>query len=183
MTENPQITEFHRTAFVNQSPASASRGIDLDLIYGMANRSRVLIIDDDPDMVGLLKEILRTAGFDVVGALGCREALKKCTDFPPSLIMLDLMMPEIDGWQTFSSLREVTSAPVIVVSAITNKEEVVHGLQIGADDYVTKPFFNAEIVARVNSVLRRAKSSELPDRYSFPEFNLVINIDTKEVSA
>jgi len=182
MIDNQQINALPRTPQGSPSATTASRGIDLDLIYGMANRNRVLIIDDDPDMVGLLKEILRSAGFDVVGALGCNEALKKCTDFPPSLIMLDLMMPEIDGWQTYNSLREVTSAPVIVVSAITNKESVVNGLQIGADDYVTKPFFNAEVIARVNSVLRRAKSAEMPARYAFPDYDLIINLDTKEVS-
>lgn len=161
---------------------SLNRGADLDLIYGMETRQRALVVDDDPDTVVLLKEILRGAGFDVSGAFDCHEALKKASDFPPNVILLDLMMPEIDGWQTFEYLREVTNAPVIMVSALTGKEMVVRGLQGGADDYVTKPFFNAEVVARVNTVLRRARTGDSPRRYVFPAKSLVIDLETQEVS-
>lgn len=159
-----------------------NRGADLDLIYGMDTRQRALIIDDDPDTVGLLKEVLRGAGFDVAGAMDCHEALKKATDFPPNVILLDLMMPEIDGWRTYDYLREITSAPVIMVSAMTAKEAVVKGLQIGADDYVTKPFYNAEVVARVNTVLRRNRTTEPPRRYVFPAIGMVIDLETQEIS-
>ncbi|MDD5370812.1 MAG: response regulator transcription factor [Anaerolineaceae bacterium] len=161
---------------------ATNRGADLDLIYGMETRQRALVVDDDPDTVVLLKEILRGAGFDVTGAFDCHEALKKVTDFPPNVILLDLMMPEIDGWQTFEYLREVTNAPVIMVSAMTGKEMVVRGLQSGADDYVTKPFFNAEVIARVNTVLRRARTVDSPRRYVFPSRSLVIDLETQEVN-
>ena len=168
---------------VNSNAAPLSlRGADLDLIYGMENRQRALIVDDDPDTVGLLKEVLRGAGFDVIGAYNCTEALKKASDFPPHVILLDLMMPDIDGWQTYSYLREITPAPVIMVSALTGKESIIRGLETGADDYLTKPFFNGEVVARVNTVLRRVQNTEPAHRYVFPTIALVIDMENQEVS-
>jgi DNA-binding response OmpR family regulator len=100
----------------------------------------------------------------------------------PDIILLDLMMPETDGWQTYQYLREITNAPVIIVSARANKEDVVLGLQIGVDDYVTKPFFNDEVVARVRAVLRRARPSEHRSNLVFPHISLTINLETQEVS-
>jgi DNA-binding response OmpR family regulator len=163
------------------SPQSTT-GVDLDLLYGAPERQRVLIIDDEPDTVFLLKEILRGAGFDVIGAMNFNEALKKVADIPPDIILLDLMMPEVDGWETYKYLRQMTKVPVIVVSAKASKEEVVDGLQRGVDDYVTKPFYNAEVVARVRAVLRRADTGEQVRRLFFPAVQLVINLDTKQVS-
>ncbi len=182
MAEIQSIDPFKTQIVSSSAQDSLNRGIDLDLIYSMPTRQRVLIIDDDPDTVQLLKEVLRTGGFDVVGASGCGEALKKCTTLAPNIILLDLMMPEIDGWQTFHYLREMTEAPVIVVSAKNSKDDVVKGLQIGVDDYVTKPFFNAEVIARINTVLRRVKSSTTTNQYVFPEAELVINLENQEVS-
>lgn len=163
------------------SNAARARGMDLDLIYDMPDRQKVLIIDDDIDTVQLLKEILRASGFDVIGANSCDEALRKCADMPPHIILLDLMMPDKDGWETFKYLREITTAPVIVVSAKDAKEEVVRGLQIGVDDYMTKPFFNAEVVARVKTVLRRARTPEVTSKMVFPDIDLVINLESQEV--
>ena len=157
-------------------------GIDLDAIYGSNERQRVLIVDDDPDTVSLLKQIISRAGFDVISALGCQEAVRKCTEFPPQMILLDLMLPEIDGWQTYDYLRHITSAPVIIVSAIDRKEDVVRGLQIGADDYITKPFFNAEVIQRVRTVLNRIKSAEPSAQLVFPDIELTINLETQEVA-
>lgn len=162
-------------------PMGTSTGIDLDQIYEQPDRKRVLIVDDDADMVFLLKQILRTAGFDVVGATSGAEAVKKCADLPPNLILLDLMMPEIDGWKTYEYLREVTGAPVIIISAISTKDDIVRGLHLGVDDYVTKPFFNAEVVARVQTVLRRATPPEPMKHLVFPEIKMVIDLDTQEV--
>ena len=122
------------------------------------------------------------AGFDVIGASNASEALKKCADIPPDIILLDLMMPEMDGWQTFEYLREMTAAPVIIVSAKGSKEDIVQGLQVGVDDYVTKPFFNAEVIARVKAVLRRSKAPEHKTTLVFPSIPLIINLETMEVS-
>ncbi len=157
-------------------------GVDLDLLYEVPERQRVLIVDDEADTVYLLKEILRAAGFDVIGASGFHEALKKAKDIPPDIILLDLMMPEMDGWETYRFLRQMTKAPVIVVSAKATKEEVVDGLQRGVDDYVVKPFYNAEVIARVKTVLRRSESPEQIRRLFFPDVELAINLSTKQVS-
>ncbi|MEN6409911.1 MAG: response regulator transcription factor [Anaerolineaceae bacterium] len=165
----------------NLRPLTTSTGMDLDQIYEQPDRKRVLIVDDDTDMVFLLKQILRTAGFDVVGATSGAEAVKKCTDLPPNIILLDLMMPEIDGWKTYEYLREITGAPVIIISAISAKDEVVKGLQLGVEDYVTKPFYNAEVVARVQTVLRRATPPQPVTHLVFPEIQLVIDLDAQEV--
>ncbi len=182
MEKNPveSLQLSNATGYPSRPPVVS--GVDLDMIYGIPNRQRVLIIDDDPDMVLLLKEILRGAGFDVVGALGCNEALKKCSDLSPHVILLDLMMPDIDGWQTYRYIREMTNAPVIVVSAKNTKDDIVMGLQGGVDDYVTKPFYNAEVIARVNTVLRRVKTSEVTTRFVFPDPDLVLNLDNQEVT-
>ena len=159
----------------------ASKGLDLDQLYEQPDRPRILIIDDDADTIQLLKELLRSEGFDVYGARNRDEALKKTAEIPPNLVLLDLMMPDHDGWETFTSLREVTNAPVIVISAKDNKDDIVHGLQLGVDDYMTKPFFNAEVVARIKTVLRRARSLENMNQLVFPDIGLEIDLENQEV--
>jgi len=163
-------------------PASASDipGVDLDEVHA-SNRSTVLVVEDEPDTVLLLKQILRMAGYDVLGALNGLEAVQKAADAKPDLILLDLMMPDLDGWQTFQYLRQTTDVPVVIISAIHNKEDVVRALRMGVDDYLTKPFINAEVVARVQAVLRRARPSRKTDRLVFPQSDLVIDFGTQEV--
>jgi len=155
-------------------------GIDLDEIT-KASRQTILVVEDEPDTVFLLKQILRMAGYNVLSAVNGYEAIQKCMDIHPDLILLDLMMPEMDGWQTYQYLREATDVPVIVISAIHNKEDVVRALRIGMDDYITKPFVNAEVVARVQAVLRRARPAKQSDRLVFPHEGLIINFTTQEV--
>lgn len=159
----------------------ARRGIDLDAFVGKASMQRALIVDDDPDTVDLIKIVIRNAGMDVVGAFSGIEALEKCSDLQPNIILLDLMMPGMDGWETYNRLRKLTDAPVIVVSADAKKENVVKGLNIGFDDYVTKPFFPPELVARVNVVLRRAGQSKPVTARIFSAIGLVIDFETHDV--
>ena len=159
----------------------ARRGIDLDAYVGKASMQRALIIDDDPDTVDLIKIVIRNAGMDVVGAFSGNEALEKCSDLQPNIILLDLMMPGMDGWETYNRLRKLTDAPVIVVSADTKKENVVKGLNIGFDDYVTKPFFPPELVARVNVVLRRVGQSKPVTARVFSAIGLVIDYESHDV--
>lgn len=159
----------------------APGGVDLDEVYASERRS-VLVIEDEPDTVVLLKHILRSAGFNVMGALSGNEALKKCAEIRPDLVMLDLMMPEMDGWETYRYLRQMCDVPVIVISAVGNKEDVVKALKMGVDDYLTKPFFNAEVVARAQAVLRRYGKAEDVSRLVFPEIDLVIDFQTQKVT-
>jgi DNA-binding response OmpR family regulator len=159
----------------------AQSGVDLDEVYA-SERHSVLVVEDEPDTVVLLKHILRSAGFNVMGALSGNEALKKCAEIKPDLIMLDLMMPDMDGWETYRYLRQMTDTPVIVISAVGNKEDIVKALRMGVDDYVTKPFFNAEVVARAQAVLRRYGKAEEVSRLVFPEIDLVIDFQTQKVT-
>ncbi len=155
-------------------------GVDLDEIKPVA-RKTILVVEDDPDTVLLLKQILRLAGFDVMGAFNGFEAVQKAAEAKPALILLDLMMPDMDGWQTFQYLRQTTNVPIIIVSAIHNKEDVVRALRMGVDDYLTKPFVNAEVVARVQAVLRRTNPAHQTDRLVFPHSDLIIDFTTQEV--
>lgn len=164
-----------------QDEVVSQRGMDLDTIQTRPSARRALIIDDDPDTVDLIKIIFRNAGMDVVGAFSGKEAIQKCTDSVPSVILLDLMMPDMDGWETYHNIRQMTDVPVIVVSADTKKENVVKGLNIGFDDYVTKPFFPPELVARVNTVLRRASGVTPLTKRVYPEIDLTIDFDTHEI--
>lgn len=157
-------------------------GIDLDTVQAKPSSTRALIIDDDPDTVDLIKIIFRNAGMDVIGAFSGKEAIQKCSHSSPAVILLDLMMPDMDGWETYHNLRQLTDVPVIVVSADTKKENVVRGLNLGFDDYVTKPFFPPELVARVNTVLRRSAGTGQASRRIFPEIDMAIDFETHDVS-
>ena len=165
-----------------QEGVISNKGLDLDTIQSRPSARRALIIDDDPDTVDLIKIIFRNAGMDVVGAFSGKEAIQKCSDSHPTVILLDLMMPDMDGWETFHSIRQMTDVPVIVVSADTKKENVVKGLNLGFDDYVTKPFFPPELVARVNTVLRRASGAGPITKRVFPEIELTIDFESHELS-
>lgn len=158
----------------------AAAGIDLDVLQTQ-DRKRILIVEDDPDTVSLLKLILRRNGYDVISASGGKEGLEKFRNFEPDLVLLDLMMPDMDGWEMFSQLKQTSGVPVIILSAVTGKEHVVRALQLGVDDYLTKPFYNEEVTARVQSVLRRAVVKKDSRRYVFPSVGLVIDSDLHEV--
>jgi DNA-binding response OmpR family regulator len=164
-----------------QESAVSRKGVDLDTLQAKPSARRALIIDDDPDTVDLIKIIFRNTGMDVIGAFSGREAIQKCADTHPSVILLDVMMPEMDGWETFHNIRQMTDVPVIVVSADTKKESVVKGFDLGVDDYVTKPFFPPELVARVNSVLRRASGTSPVTKRVFPEIDLTIDFETHDI--
>jgi DNA-binding response OmpR family regulator len=155
--------------------------IGLDLDESLKRNKRVMIIDDDPDTVELLKRILRLADFDVASARNGVEAPVIAEKVEPDVILLDMMMPEIDGKETFRNLRKVTRAPIIVVSALSSKEMIVDLLNLGTDDYVTKPFHRDEIVARIHAVLRRSKQKSVFDGVSIPEIGFMISFSKREV--
>ena len=166
---------------LTQTNVLSQTGVDLDEVYA-SERHSVLVVEDEPDTVVLLKHILRSAGFNVMGALSGSEALKKCAEAKPDLVILDLMMPDMDGWETYRYLRQMSDVPVIVISAVGNKDDIVKALRMGVDDYVTKPFFNAEVIARAQAVLRRYGKAEDVSRLVFPEIDLVIDFQTQKVT-
>lgn len=167
-----------KESFGNKSQA---RGLDLDLIGMTVPHKRAMIVDDEPDTIEMVKLILTNAGIDVVGAASGKIALDKCLRVSPDVILLDIMMPEMDGFETFGKLREITNSPIIFFTAKVQKEELVKGLQIGADDYITKPYHPAELVARINNTFRRSTNKPPINQYQFPNVELNINLETREV--
>lgn len=159
---------------------SAQPGIDLDSLASR-NQKRVLVVDDEPDTIMLLKHLLIQHGFNVSGAASGRECLKKIDEISPDLVLLDIMMPEMDGMETLLEIRKTSRVPVIIVSAVDQKGQIVTALESGVDDYITKPFNNAEVIARVNAVLRRTAPSAERNILSFPDVGLEVNLSTYEV--
>jgi len=125
----------------------------------MANNKRVVCIEDDPGMIDLVKLILSRKGFQVVGAMGGREGLEAIQREKPDLVLLDLMMPDMDGWEVYQRMKADDSTkaiPVIVVTAKAQSIDKVLGLHIAkVDDYITKPFGPQELLESVEKVLAR----------------------------
>lgn len=124
----------------------------------MADAKKLIVcIEDEPEMIDLVKLILRRAGFDFVGAMGGREGLETVRRFRPDLVLLDLMMPDVDGWDVYRRMKsdpELSSIPVIVITAKAQSIDRVLGLHIaGVDDYITKPFGPQELLASVDTIL------------------------------
>ena len=121
---------------------------------------RILVVDDDPDILQFVQMNLELDGFRVETAPGGRQALERASENPPDLMLLDIMMPEIDGLTVLRRMRSnptTGSVPVIILTARSLAEDRVRGLDLGADDYITKPFDLEELVARVRTVLRRSQ--------------------------
>jgi two-component system, OmpR family, KDP operon response regulator KdpE len=121
--------------------------------------ARVLICDDEVQIVRALKIVLREAGFEAVAATSVREALDAAALRPPDAAIIDLLLPDGTGVDVCRALREWTSAPIVVLSAVGEEDAKVEALEAGADDYVTKPFGPRELVARLQAVLRRASQT------------------------
>jgi DNA-binding response OmpR family regulator len=124
------------------------------------SRSRVLVVDDDALTRGVLREVLERAGHDVREAPDGRAGLRDLYTATPDLVILDVEMPELDGWTTLERIREMSDVPVLMLTARETELERVRGLNGGADDYVVKPFGRQELAARVQALLRRAGSRE-----------------------
>ena len=120
----------------------------------------ILVIDDDPDLRLMLKAQLERRSHRVVVASSGRDGLQKAYQARPDLVILDIMMPGMDGWEVCRRLRELSSVPIIMLTARNMQGDVVKGLESGADDYLVKPFSTAELDARIQAVLRRSGSSD-----------------------
>lgn len=121
---------------------------------------KILIIDDEKPISDIIKFNLNKEGYETITAFDGREALKKFEEESPDLIILDLMLPELDGLEVAKEVRKTSHIPIIMLSAKDSEFDKVIGLEIGADDYVTKPFSNRELLARVKAHLRRTENVE-----------------------
>ena len=126
----------------------------------MSDRLRVLVCDDEPQILRALKVILREAGFEVLPAATAREALDTAAVNPPAAAIIDLLLPDGDGVEVCRSLREWSEMPILLLSAVGDETEKVRALELGADDYVTKPFAPSELIARLHAALRRARPDD-----------------------
>lgn len=144
----------------------------------------ILVVDDDEKLLQLVSMALRPQGFAVFTAETGTEGLKAFHQIAPDLVILDIMMPDMDGWEVCHQLRETSSVPIIFLTALDSVDDTVEGLQRGADDYLAKPFRLSELEARVHAVLRRARMShQKPDTLRFGNGELVINRTEKRVFA
>ena len=116
---------------------------------------RILVVDDEERMVRFIRLNLEHDGFQVVEAFRGHQAIQKLRDSLPDLVLLDVMMPDIDGFEVLKMIREISTVPVIMLTAKGEEDDRVKGLELGADDYITKPFSPRELVSRVKAVLRR----------------------------
>jgi two-component system KDP operon response regulator KdpE len=123
-------------------------------------QEHVLVIDDDVTLGKLLAADLQPKGFKVSAATNGRDGLKIAYEQHPDLVIVDIMMPEMDGWQVVQRLREMCDVPIVMLSAKSEEEDIVKGFGLGADDYIRKPFLLRELEGRVRAVLRRVKAYE-----------------------
>ena len=118
----------------------------------------ILVVDDEARMVRFIQLNLEHDGFQVISAYNGREALEQVRSQLPNLILLDVMMPDLDGFEVLKRIREQSTVPVIMLTAKGEEDDRVRGLELGADDYITKPFSPRELVSRVRAVLRRTEA-------------------------
>ncbi len=144
-------------------------------------KTLVLVVDDDVRMLRMMKRILELEGFQVLIANSGESALKMFDKENPDLVLLDIMMPDMDGYSVCQRIREFSQVPIIMVTARGDDKEKVEGLDIGADDYVTKPFSASELAARVRAVLRRIGSQERPQEAIFQYKDLIIDFTSRRV--
>lgn len=121
----------------------------------MEAKKKVMAVDDDAGILRMLSTLLHLKDFDVIGVESGELALKLLPEEKPDIILLDIIMPGMDGFEACRRVREISTVPIIMVTAKYDKADIVHGFELGADDYVIKPFNDAELTARIRGVLKR----------------------------
>lgn len=142
---------------------------------------KVLIIDDEEPTVQLISMLLEKRGFETIKAFRAEEGLRKAYRHQPDLVLLDVMMPDMDGWDVCKRLREMSDVPIIFLTARDDVKDIVYGLEIGSDDYVVKPFNNDELIARIKAHLRRSPRPNMSEEMIFNDGDFRINFMNREV--
>lgn len=142
---------------------------------------KILVIDDEEPTVQLIAMLLERRGFEVIKAYRAEEGLRKAYRHQPELVLLDIMMPDMDGWDVCKRLREMSDVPIIFLTARSDVKDVVKGLEMGADDYIVKPYDNDELVARVRAHLRRSPRPNMSEELIFNNGDFRINFMNREV--
>jgi DNA-binding response OmpR family regulator len=146
-----------------------------------ANKALILVVDDDIRILRMMKRMLELENFQVLIANSGDAAFKIFEKETPTLVLLDIMMPDMDGYTVCRRIREFSQIPIIMVTAKGEDTEKVEGLDIGADDYVTKPFSASELAARVRAVLRRMSNQDRPQEAIFHYRDLIIDFTSRRV--
>lgn len=142
---------------------------------------KVLVVEDDNNIAELLRLYLQKDGFEVSHAADGGKAVEMAKEIQPDLVLLDIMLPVMDGWQVCRELRKTMKMPIIMLTAKGETEDKVSGLEMGADDYIVKPFEVKELLARVHAVLRRTGDDGKPKSKKLTFDKLVINLDSYEL--
>ncbi len=146
---------------------------------------KILVVDDDPAFVRLVDQVLTEKGYEILKATNGQEALRILFAHKPDLVLLDIVMPGMDGWQTCQRIRDISDIPIIILTGKQNTEEdIVLGLDYGADDYLIKPVGNRELVARVRAILRRADlppTTGVQKETTYSDNYLTVNISERKV--
>ena len=147
-----------------------------------SKQKTILVVDDEPSIIDVLRYNLEKANYTVLVAYDGEHALQLAQAKQPDLIILDLMLPGIDGLEVCRALRKEDNIPIIMLTARDEEIDKVVGLELGADDYVVKPFSTRELIARIKSVLRRAQASEVRSETTLQKGQLSMNLDKHEAS-
>ena len=142
----------------------------------------ILLIEDDPDIALAVRTVLAGAGFDLTVAQDGRAGVRAFHDHRPGLVLLDIGLPGMDGWQVLDRIRDMSGVPVLILTAHGLESDKVRGLRSGADDYLTKPFGNRELLARVHALLRRNRGQE-PEPEVYDDGRLQVRFMSREVVA
>ena len=142
---------------------------------------KILVIDDEEATVQLIGLLLERKGFEVIRAYRAEEGLRNAYRYQPDLVLLDIMMPDMDGWEVCKRLREMSDVPIIFLTARSDVKDVVRGLEMGADDYIHKPYENDELVARIRAHLRRSPRPNMSEELVFNDGEFRINFMNREV--
>jgi DNA-binding response OmpR family regulator len=145
-------------------------------------KGEILIVDDEPNIIRLISMYLEREGFGTLAARSGSEAIEMVTRHNPSLVILDIMLPDVDGWEVCRELRRTSDVPIIMLTAREADEDKIVGLELGADDYVTKPFVTRELIARVKAILRRVRTAPATEPETLMDIgDLTIDTAKREV--
>ena len=145
--------------------------------------NKILIVDDDPDSIELIENGLQIEGYQTITATDGQEAMQVFFSGQPDLLVLDITMPKLNGYEVCRRVREISDVPIIMLTALGREEDIVKGLDLGADDYLTKPFRVGELLARIRANLRRVQTdSALMETMTYSDDYLSIDLDARRVT-
>lgn len=150
----------------------------------MANAKKVLIIDDDPALLRLAEYNLQRAGYQTITAKEGQSGLRQLFEHKPDLVILDINMPGMDGWTTCERIREVSDVPIVMLTSQIQTEDIIRGLEMGADDYVVKPFDLRELMARIQATLRRMDTGQpaiIREEVTYSDSYLSVNVNERRI--